>query len=100
MKATEILKTDHRILLALVDQAQRMKERNALLLQRLYDNLKVHTACEEQIFYPAVDGAGHTEEVVRFPQAEAELEGNLDDLGSQIDRLKIDLRTSDYGMAA
>jgi len=149
MKATEILKTDHRILLALVDQAQRMKERNALLLQRLYDNLKVHTACEEQIFYPAVDGAGHPEEVRRsigehqeiddlleevmviraqkgidllhrevtalgeklrqhirteedvlFPQAEAELEGNLDDLGSQIDRLKIDLRTSDYGMAA
>lgn len=149
MKVTEILKTDHRSLLDLIDQAGRMRERNALLLQRLYDNLKVHTACEERIFYPAVNGLDHHEEIQRsieehqaiddlleevmviraqkgidmlrqevttlgeklkqhiqkeegtlFPQAEEALKERLDDLGGQIERLKIDLRTSEYGMAA
>jgi iron-sulfur cluster repair protein YtfE (RIC family) len=149
MKATEILKTDHRNVLDLIDQGKVMKERNALLLQRLYDNLKVHTACEEQIFYPAVNGLDHHDEIQRsieehqaiddlleevmairaqkgidtlrqevttlgemlqqhiqkeegvlFPEAEDQLKGRLDDLGNQIERLKIDLRTSEYGMAA
>lgn len=149
MKATEILKTDHRNVLDLIEQAKKMKERNALLLQRLYDNLKVHTTCEERIFYPAVDGLNHQdqvqqsirehqeiddlleevmviraqkgmnmllqeignlgeklqqhiqrEEALLFPEAEDQLAGSLDDLGSRIEQMRIDLRTSEYGMAA
>lgn len=52
MKATELLKTDHRNVIELIHQAKRVGRRNALLLNRIYDNYKVHTECELKIFYP------------------------------------------------
>ncbi len=149
MKATEILKSDHRNVIDLINEAKMMRERNALLLQRIYDNLKVHTECEERIYYPAVRGVDHEEEIQRsieehkeiddlleevvairnqkgldvllgeintlgetlqrhiqkeeeqiFPEAEDQLKESLDDLGGRIEQLKIDLRTSEFGMAA
>ena len=45
----------------LIHQARRVGKRNALLLQRIYDNVKVHTECEEKIFYPAMKKAGYKE---------------------------------------
>lgn len=148
MKATEILKKDHQTVLDLINRLKALKQRNAILLQRIYDNLKVHTQCEVQIFYPALEGIEHEEvqtsieehqeaddvleelmairiqkgmavflevldtldQKVRahfqeeeerlIPAAEEGLQDRLEDLGNQIDRLKIDLRTSQYGMAA
>lgn len=148
MKATEILKKDHQTVLDLINRLKALKQRNAILLQRIYDNLKVHTQCELQIFYPALEGIEHEEvqtaieehqeaddvleelmairiqkgmavflevldtldQKVRahfqeeeerlIPAAEERLQDRLEDLGNQIDRLKIDLRTSQYGMAA
>ncbi len=148
MKATEILKKDHQTVLDLINRLKALKQRNAILLQRIYDNLKVHTQCEVQIFYPALEGiereevqtsieehqeaddvleelmairiqkgmavflevldtldqkvrAHFQEEEERLiPAAEEGLQDRLEDLGNQIDRLKIDLRTSQYGMAA
>jgi hemerythrin superfamily protein len=61
MKATEMLKTDHRNLIELIHQAKRTGKRNALILQRIYDNFKVHAECEEKIFYPAMKKAGYKE---------------------------------------
>jgi hemerythrin-like domain-containing protein len=140
--------TDHQNLIDLIDQLKTMKERNALLLQRLYDNFKVHTQVEERIFYPAMkeiepelseksadehqemdrlveeviitrDRKGlevllgeintlaqifqrhvQQEEAKLFPKAEDHLGDKLDKLGAQIENLKIDLRTTQYGMAA
>lgn len=148
MKATEILKDDHKNVLDLINRLKALKQRNAILLQRIYDNLKVHTQCETQIFYPALDGIEHDEvqtcieehqefddvleelmairiqkgmavfmevldtldrkvrahfqeeEERLMPAAEEGIPERLDDLGRQIEDLKADLRTSQYGMAA
>lgn len=148
MKATELLKTDHRNVIELIHQARRVGKRNALLLNRIYDNFKVHATCEEEIFYPAMKKIGHKEvqksvdehreldrlleelmairivkgvdlfmkeltafeEALRshvreeedqlFVAAEDQLGDKLDDLGEKIEDLKIDLRTSRFGMAA
>lgn len=148
MKATDILKSDHQNILDLLSRLKALKQRNAILLQRIYDNLKVHKECETRIFYPALDGIEHDEvqtsieehqeiddvleelmairiqkgmavfmevldtldQKVRahfqeeeerlIPAAEEGIAEKLDDLGAQIEQLKIDLRTSQYGMAA
>lgn len=148
MKATDILKTDHRMVLDLINQLRATGKRDAILLQRIYDSLKVHTQCEEEIFYPAMKEIDseevrisieehqeidhlledlmairiqkgmvvffemlnaleqkirqHVEEEEQrlFPEAEERLKGELERLGNRIEQYKIDLRTSQYGMAA
>ncbi|MBI3802619.1 MAG: hemerythrin domain-containing protein [Nitrospirae bacterium] len=148
MKATELLKADHRNVFDLMNQLRAAGKRDALLLQRIYDSLKVHTQCEEEIFYPAMQPmnpdeiqrarTAHNEiddlleelmairiqkgmvvffEVLNnleqklrqhveeeegkiFPEAEERLKGNLEEMGNRIEEYKIDLRTTNYGMAA
>jgi hemerythrin-like domain-containing protein len=148
MKATEILKADHQTVIELTDQLKGVGKRNAILLQRIYDSFKVHTQCEEQIFYPAMKEIGYTEvqqsvvehkemdhlleevmalpiqeeadfffdglnkfeqliqehiqeeEELLFSAAEDQLRDTLEVLGNQIDQLKLNLRSRQYGMAA
>jgi hemerythrin-like domain-containing protein len=148
MKAVEILRADHRTVMEFIHRLRATGKRNAILLQQVYDSFKVHTRCEEQIFYPAMREIGHTEvqqsveehhemdhlleelmviriqkgaevfleelgafeqmiqehvedeEELLFSAAEDQLKDKLEEMGDQIERLKIDLRTSRYGMAA
>ena len=56
MKATELLKKQHREVKSLfkqVESTENPKKRQSLMLQ-IADKLKMHTSIEEDIFYPAV----------------------------------------------
>lgn len=79
MKATELLKTDHRNLIELIHQAKRVGKRNALLLNRIYDNYKVHTESEQQVFYPAMKKIGH-EEIRKNIEEHREMDQLLDEM--------------------
>jgi hemerythrin-like domain-containing protein len=79
MKATEILKTDHRTLIALIHELKTVGKRDAILMERIYDNFKVHSQCEEQLFYPAMKEIGYTE-VQQSIEEHREMDALLEEL--------------------
>ncbi|MDC4203276.1 MAG: hemerythrin domain-containing protein [Candidatus Manganitrophus sp.] len=79
MKATELLKTDHRNVIELIHQAKRVGRRNALLLNRIYDNYKVHTECELKVFYPEMKKL-EREEIEKNIEEHREMDRLLDEL--------------------
>jgi hemerythrin superfamily protein len=58
MKATQLLKTDHatvkRLFVEFGRTTNRAERRREQLLDRIATELEIHTAIEEEIFYPAV----------------------------------------------
>jgi hemerythrin superfamily protein len=54
MKATEILKKDHQQVKTLIRQCKESPKRDTEIMQQIYDSIKVHSRCEEEIFYPAM----------------------------------------------
>ena len=60
MEATELLKQEHRQLMAVFDELELTVDALARtrLLAQLAELLKVHAAVEEEVFYPAVRASG------------------------------------------
>jgi iron-sulfur cluster repair protein YtfE (RIC family) len=68
MKATDVLKKQHREVLGLFKQIEKTDDpsERRRLLDEITDSLKMHTELEEEIFYPAIreSGAKKAEEMV------------------------------------
>ena len=68
MKATDVLKKQHKEVLGLFKQMEKTEEPNERrrLLDEITDALKAHSELEEEIFYPAIreSGAKKAEELV------------------------------------
>src|SRR5437764_13777334 len=66
MKATDLLKSDHRTVEALFTECRgASSSRKAVLVEQIFHELTVHSQLEEEIFYPALGDLG------RGPLAEA-----------------------------
>ena len=76
MNAIELLKEDHVKVKQLLEQMSGTTERAAKtrteLLKKIAMELEVHTALEEEIFYPALREAGGKEELKMFHEAKEE----------------------------
>jgi hemerythrin-like domain-containing protein len=76
MNAIELLKEDHVKVKQLLEQVSGTTERAAKtrteLLKKIATELEVHTALEEEIFYPALREAGGKEELKMFHEAKEE----------------------------
>lgn len=76
MDAIELLKKDHEtvktLLTRLTDSSERAVQTRKKLLQKIELELQVHTAIEEQIFYPAFKAAGKKDEAVLTSEAKEE----------------------------
>lgn len=73
MNAIELLKDDHKKVLKLLDEIASTTERSVKgrtdLLARIEAELKVHTALEEDDFYPAYKAAGGKDQARMFHEA-------------------------------
>src|SRR4051812_28138930 len=60
MKATDLLKRQHREVKAMMKQAENSEDagERQQLVQQIVEALKMHTRIEEEIFYPAVRAIG------------------------------------------
>ncbi|HLG22238.1 MAG TPA: hemerythrin domain-containing protein [Candidatus Manganitrophaceae bacterium] len=54
MKATQILKKDHQKVKDLIKKLKTAKRNQQELVNTIDQEVKIHSRCEEQIFYPAV----------------------------------------------
>jgi hemerythrin-like domain-containing protein len=76
MNAIELLKEDHVKVKQLLEQVSGTTERAAKtrteLLKKIATELEVHTALEEEIFYPALREAGGKDELKMFHEAKEE----------------------------
>lgn len=77
MDAIELLKADHKkvrtLLAALAETTSRATKTRSELLEKIKKEIEVHSAIEEEIFYPAFDAAAKNEEDRRMvPEALAE----------------------------
>ncbi|MFC2971084.1 hemerythrin domain-containing protein [Azotobacter bryophylli] len=76
MNAVELLKHDHETVHQLLDRLGKTTERGVKtreeLLHHLHLELAVHTALEEEIFYPAYRQAGGKEDEIMFHEAKEE----------------------------
>ena len=77
MDAIELLKADHKkvraLLTELAETTSRATKTRSELLGKIKKEIEVHSAIEEEIFYPAFDAAAKTEEDRRMvPEALAE----------------------------
>lgn len=54
MKATQLLKKDHQKVKGLIKKLKSARKNKVELIQSIVGELKIHTQCEEQIFYPAM----------------------------------------------
>lgn len=77
MDAIELLKADHKkvraLLTELEDTTSRAIKTRPELLAKIKQEIEIHTAIEEEIFYPAFDAAAMTEDDRRMvPEALAE----------------------------
>ena len=76
MNALDLLKQDHETVRELLDRLEKTTERavksRAEMLQKLQLELQIHTALEEEIFYPAYTQAGGKEEAVMAAEAKEE----------------------------
>src|SRR5205814_163728 len=64
MKATDLLKRQHKEVKALLKEAEDCEEHDEReqLVEEIVSALKLHTAIEEQLFYPAVRSLGEKAE--------------------------------------
>lgn len=76
MNAIELLKKDHQTVKTLLKRLEGTTERaietRKKLLLKIEQELQVHTAIEEQIFYPAFKDAGARDEAVLSSEAKEE----------------------------
>ncbi|WAJ39852.1 hemerythrin domain-containing protein [Pseudomonas sp. GOM7] len=76
MNAIDLLKQDHETVKALLEQLQDTSERavqtRKKLVAKIEQELQIHTALEERIFYPAFREAGKKEETVMTSEAKEE----------------------------
>ncbi|MCY1263168.1 hypothetical protein D9M68_157290 [compost metagenome] len=76
MNAIELLKQDHVIVKQMLEKLSATTDRavktRTELLNRIHDELAIHTEIEEQIFYPAYVQAGGEEEANMFYEAKEE----------------------------
>lgn len=74
--AIDMLKQDHEkvngLLAQLADTTSRAKKTRLELLQKIADELRIHTQIEEEIFYPAFKEAGSKEEAGMYFEAKEE----------------------------
>jgi hemerythrin-like domain-containing protein len=73
MDAIALLKQDHKVVKALLEEltqtTSRAVKKRAQLLKEIEVNLKAHTTIEEEIFYPAFRQAGKKEEEKMYYEA-------------------------------
>ncbi|MGP0173080.1 hemerythrin domain-containing protein [Pseudomonas sp. NCHU5208] len=76
MNAIDLLKKDHETVKSLLEQLQDTSERavqtRKKLVAKIEQELQIHTALEERIFYPAFREAGKKEETVMTSEAKEE----------------------------
>ena len=76
MKATDLLKKDHEVVRGLLstfeDSTDQPDQKRSALAQQICNELKVHAAIEEEIFYPAVKS-------IRDKEAKAEVKEALEE---------------------
>ena len=71
--AIELLEADHKkvkeLLSQLAESTTRAEKKRRQLLDKIEQELKVHTQIEEQIFYPAFESAGNSEHKKMYHEA-------------------------------
>ncbi|MBI6939822.1 hemerythrin domain-containing protein [Pseudomonas putida] len=76
MNAIDLLIQDHKLVKKLLEElsatTERAVKRRTELLQRIEQELQVHTALEEEILYPAIKQAGGKEEAKMYYEAKEE----------------------------
>lgn len=76
MNAIELLIQDHKLVKKLLEElsatTERAVKKRAELLQRIEQELQIHTALEEEILYPAIKQAGGKEEAKMYYEAKEE----------------------------
>lgn len=76
MNAIELLVQDHKLVKKLLEElsstTERAVKKRTELLQRIGQELQIHTALEEQILYPAIKQAGGKEEAKMYYEAKEE----------------------------
>ncbi|MNG84131.1 DNA nickase [compost metagenome] len=76
MNAIDLLIEDHKLVKKLLEElsstTERAVKKRAELLQRIEQELQIHTALEEQILYPAIKQAGGKEEAKMYYEAKEE----------------------------
>lgn len=74
--ALELLKEDHEKVKHLLDELShtdsRAEKKRTELIEKISEELRIHTKIEEEIFYPAFRAAGNKEEKVMFHEATEE----------------------------
>lgn len=76
MNAIDLLKTDHETVKTLVSKLMETSDRavktRADLLDKIRNEVSVHTTIEEEIFYPAFQQSGHKEQAKMVAEAKEE----------------------------
>lgn len=76
MNAIELLVQDHQLVKKLLDElsstTERAVKKRAELLERIKQEVTIHTALEEEILYPAIKQAGGKEEAKMYYEAKEE----------------------------
>lgn len=76
MNAIDLLVQDHKLVKKLLEElcatTERAVKKRAELLQRIEQELQIHTALEEDILYPAIKQAGGKEEAKMYYEAKEE----------------------------
>lgn len=76
MNAIDLLMQDHKVVKKLLEElsstTERAVKKRAELLQRIEQELQIHTALEENILYPAIKEAGGKEEAKMYYEAKEE----------------------------
>ena len=76
MNAIELLVQDHKLVKKLLEElsstTERAVKKRTELLQRIGQELQIHTTLEEQILYPAIKQAGGKEEAKMYYEAKEE----------------------------
>ncbi|MFJ4112521.1 hemerythrin domain-containing protein [Pseudomonas sp. NPDC089758] len=76
MNAIDLLIQDHKLVKKLLEElsatTERAVKRRAELLQKIEQELQIHTALEEEILYPAIKEAGGKEEAKMYYEAKEE----------------------------
>ncbi|MEJ5863370.1 hemerythrin domain-containing protein [Pseudomonas farsensis] len=76
MNAIELLTNDHKLVKKLLEElsatTERAVKKRAELLQRIEQEVRIHTQLEEDILYPAIKQAGGKEEAKMYYEAKEE----------------------------
>ncbi|MBV4531236.1 hemerythrin domain-containing protein [Pseudomonas sp. SWRI107] len=76
MNAIELLTNDHKLVKKLLEElsatTERAVKKRAELLQRIEQEVRIHTQLEEEILYPAIKQAGGKEEAKMYYEAKEE----------------------------